>query len=174
MNKFADSNGYRDHRDITPIIEWISGAFADLEYQGQSMVDLYWKRLREGRVGRYRNELGTVGLRMRRRANGAFSIQWYHMAYLGNSRRSIEGTYIRKGRSHQYNLDSVLKNQPEWVKVIVREIEAVLSEIRKRQALLMKFRNPLAAYLREVEGQRVFASTMLENYRSASLGGRDE
>jgi MobI protein len=174
MKNFAESNGYQDHRDVTPIIEWVSGAFADLEYQGQSVVDLYWKRLKEGRNGRYRHELGTIGLRIRRRSNGAFSLQWYHMAYLGNTKRSIEGTYIRKGRSHQYNLDQVLKNQPEWLKVIVREIEAVLSEIRRRQAILMKLRNPLATYIREVEGKRVYASMMLEKYRDGALGGRDE
>lgn len=171
MNTITPQNDYHDHRDISPMLAWLSGAFADLEYQGQCAVDHYWTRLREGRVGRYKNDLGTVGLRLRRRSNGAFSLEWYLMTYLGKTKRPIAGEYIRKGRSHKYNLDPLLKHQPEWLKIIVRDVEEILCEIRRRQAMLIKLRNPLATYVRELEGKKVYGSSVVQNYRATSNGG---
>jgi hypothetical protein len=159
-----------DHKDPTVTVVWLSGAFEDLESLGQEVVDRYWQLLREARKGRAHQNIGSIGLRLRRRTNGAFSLEWYHMAYLGNTKRSIEGAYIRKGRAHHYSVDVFLRKEPDWLKVIVRDVEEALAIIRERQAFLIKMRSNLASYIGAIEGTKTCGSAMLETFRSRQQG----
>ena len=154
------------HRNTDPLIQWISEAFADLEILGQVVVDHYWFLLREGRKGRKYQDMGGIGLRLRRRTNGSFSMEWYHLGYLGKTKKSVEGAYIRKGRSASYSVEPFLRKQPEWLKDIVREVESVLMVIRERQAHLIALRSKTATYVRTLEGNKTYGSDLLKAFRS--------
>ena len=161
-----DSLPLTGHRNTDPLVQWLSEAFTDLEILGQVVVDHYWFLLREGRKGRKTGDMGGIGLRLRRRTNGSFSMEWYHMAYLGKTKRSIEGAYIRKGRSSAYSVELFLRKEPEWVKEIVREVESVLIEIRERQAILIQLRTKAATYVRSLEGNNASGGSLLKSFRS--------
>lgn len=154
------------HRNTDPLVQWLSEAFTDLEILGQVVVDHYWYLLREGRKGRKYQDMGGIGLRLRRRTNGSFSMEWYHMGYLGKTKKSVEGAYIRKGRSPGYSVETFLRKEPEWLKEIVREVESVLMVIRERQAILIQLRSKSASYVRTLEGNKTYGSDLLKTFRS--------
>ena len=155
---------FSDHSNTEPLIAWLSGAYADLQAQAQALVDDYWHRLREGQKGRRSNDRGNLGLRLRARPNGGFSLEWYRMGQLRVLGRDISADYIRKGQSHQYSRASLLKGQPTWLTPIVLEVEEVLSEIRKKAAWLGKIRLLVIHYRREL-GQ----SELAENQQRHGL-----
>lgn len=141
-----------DHTDTDALVLWLSGSFADLETRAQGHVDEYWSRFKNGRTAKQPKERGSLGLRLRTRVNGSFSIEWYETTYLGKSSRSIAKNHIRKGRSHRYALKAIMASQPSWMIEIITETEDVLAEIRRRQALLVKIRQAVTNYAREVGG----------------------
>ena len=168
MKKLTDSDSlYCNHRDTSHLVAWLSGSFADLEYEGQAIVDDYWQRFSSGRKGRKHSEQGSLGLRLRARDSGAFSLEWYELGVLGKSRKPIAASHIRKGRTASYGMKALLNRQPSWVCEIVQEVEEVLAEIRKRQALLIKLRFAVRAYTAEVTGDRQTGTRMIAAYRHA-------
>lgn len=142
---------FLDHSDTQPLIAWLSGAYADLQAQSQSLVDDYWRRLRAGQAGRKGMDRASLGLRLRARENGAFSIEWYRMGRLRRSGRDITADYIRKGSGHRYPESSLLRNQPQWLGPIVRELEDSLCLCRQKNELLGKIRASVIHYQRNLE-----------------------
>jgi MobI protein len=142
-----------DHTDTQILLAWIAGSFLDLESRAQDQVDSYWEDLKSGRDGRKPKDRGNLGLRLRSRANGSFSVEWYKCGFLGNSNRSIARGHIRKGRNNRYPMRSVMNGQPDWLISLISETEDVLSEIRKRQALLVRIRNAASLYTKHVGDQ---------------------
>ena len=143
----------RDHADTQALFNWVTGSFLELESMAQSQVDGYWEQLRAGRIGRKLKERGTLGLRLRSRANGSFSVEWYECGFLGNSNKPIARKHIRKGKNNRYPIKSLMQGQPEWLLSIVSETEFLLAEIRKRQALLVNIRDAGTIYAKAVEGR---------------------
>lgn len=139
-----------DHTDTQVLLTWITGSFLDLESRAQDQVDSYWEELKSGRNGRKPKDRGNLGLRLRSRANGSFSVEWYKCGFLGNSNKSIARGHIRKGRNNRYPIRSVINGQPDWLLSLISETEDVLSEIRKRQALLVRIRNAASLYTKHV------------------------
>lgn len=154
-----------EHTDIQPLIAWLSCAFADLQAQTQAMVDDYWRRLDDGQKGRKGLDRATLGLRIRARENGSFSIEWYRMGHLRRSRRDVTADYIRKGFGYRYSEASLLRNQPQWLHPIVRELEDSLSVCRQRNALLGKMRLSVVHYQRSIQPNPLSRSKL---YRAVS------
>jgi len=139
--------------------------FDGLQAEGQVVVDDYWNRLKAGRTGRKPYERGTLGLRLRSRDSGAFSIEWYEMGALGRERKPVAKRHIAKGQSHRYPLRQLLQGQPDWLSPLVEETEDVLAELRKRQGLLIKIRDAVVAYESEITGKALTATGILSGYR---------
>ena len=158
---------------IDAVYPWLSAQFDALRAEGQLVVDDYWNRLKAGRTGRKPYERGTLGLRLRSRDSGAFSIEWYEMGALGRERRPVAKRHIAKGQSHRYPIRQVLQGQPDWLSALVEETEEVLAELRKRQALLVKVRDALVAYQSEITGKTLAASDVLANFRKTHAGADD-
>jgi hypothetical protein len=154
---------------------WLSAQFDALRAEGQLVVDDYWSRLKSGRIGKKPYERGTLGLRLRSRDSGAFSLEWYEMGALGRTRKPVAKRHIAKGQSHRYSLRQVLRGQPEWLSPLVEETEEVLADLRKRQALLMKIRDAVVAYESEITGKTLTATGLLSNYRrsQSEFGGAE-
>jgi hypothetical protein len=152
---------------IETVYSWLAAQFDALQAEGQLVVDDYWSRLKAGRAGKKPYERGTLGLRLRSRDSGAFSIEWYEMGALGRDRKPVAKRHIAKGQSHRYPLRQVLQGQPHWLTPLVEETEDVLAELRKRQALLMKVRDALVAYESEITGTSLTATAVLGGYRSS-------
>lgn len=150
---------------LETVYPWLSAQFDALQAEGQLVVDDYWNRLKAGRTGRKPYERGTLGLRLRSRDSGAFSIEWYEMGSLGRDRKPVAKRHIAKGQSHRYPLRQVLQGQPDWLSALVEETEDVLAELRKRQALLMKIRDAVVAYESEITGNALTATGVLAGYR---------
>lgn len=155
---------------IETVYPWLSAQFDALRAEGQLVVDDYWNRLKAGRTGRKPYERGTLGLRLRSRDSGAFSIEWYEMGSLGRDRKPVAKRHIAKGNSHRYPVRQVLRGQPDWLSSLVEETEDVLTELRKRQALLVKVRDALVAYQSEITGKTLAATDVLANFRQAHAG----
>lgn len=129
------------------------------------MVDDYWRRLDDGQKGRKGLDRATLGLRIRARENGSFSIEWYRMGHLRRSRRDVTADYIRKGFGYRYSEASLLRNQPQWLHPIVRELEDSLSVCRQRNALLGKMRLSVVHYQRSIQPNPLSRSKL---YRAVS------
>ncbi len=144
------------------VCAWLATSLRELQDEARLLVDDYWRRLKEGRTHQKRYAQGNIGVRLRARDTGGFSIEWYEMGRLGGSGRSVAKKQFSKGRrSHCYALDQALKNEPEWVAELVRETEEVFTDIRKRQALLVRIRDSLIAYESETSGQMVTAEAII-------------
>jgi hypothetical protein len=152
-----------------PVCEWVATRLNDLQTEAKLLVDDYWARLKQGRAGQKRYARGKLGVRLRARDTGAFSIEWYEMGVLGGTGRSIARKQLNKGRAHRYALDQTLKSEPEWIANLVQEAEDAFAEIRKRQALLVDVRDALVAYESEVSGKAVTASMIVG--RGLDAGG---
>ena len=139
-----------DHRDIQPMIAWLSGAYADLQVQAQALVDDYWRRMKEEQKGRTGIDRGSLGLRLRARDNGAFSLEWYRMGHLRRSGRDISAEYIRRGQGPGYCKQTLLRGQPAWIENIVSDVEDALVEYRRRNAMIGKIRFAVVQYERKV------------------------
>lgn len=150
-----------------PLFTWLSEHFEALRSEGQVVVDDYWRRMRAGRSGRTGSRRVSLGVRLRSRENGAFSLEWYEMGVLGQTRKPIAKRHIAKGRSHRYSLRSLLRGQPEWLAGLVEETEDVLADLRKRQMLLMKIRDAVVAYASGISGQTLSGTGLLSGYRHA-------
>jgi hypothetical protein len=154
-----------DPAGTEPLFAWLSERFEALRSEGQVVVDDYWRRMRAGRSGRTGSRRVSLGVRLRSRENGAFSLEWYEMGVLGQTRKPIAKRYIAKGRSHRYSLRSLLRGQPEWLAGLVEETEDVLADLRKRQMLLMKIRDAVVAYVGEEQGKALSGTELLGAYR---------
>ena len=66
-------------------------------------------------------ERGTLGLRLRSRESGAFSLEWYEMGALGRDRIPVAKRHIAKGPSSHYPLRQALRDQPAWLSPLVEE-----------------------------------------------------
>lgn len=155
---------------------WLATSLRELQDEAQLLVDDYWRRLKEGRTHQKRYAQGSVGVRLRARETGGFSIEWYEMGRLGGSGRFVAKKQFSKGRrSHRYALDQALKNEPDWIAELVRETEEVFADIRKRQALLVRIRDSLIAYESETVGKPVTAEMIINRGIQASTDApRDE
>jgi len=166
MKRTAESDRRRPStQGIETVYPWLSAQFDALQAEGQLVVDDYWNRLKAGRMGKKPYERGTLGLRLRSRDSGAFSIEWYEMGSLGRDRKPVAKRHIAKGQSHRYPLRQVLQGQPDWLSPLVEETEDVLAELRKRQALLIKIRDAVVAYESEITGKALTATGILSGYR---------
>ena len=152
-------------RDIDGIIVWLSTRFQQLEEEGREVVDEYWRLLRIIQKGRSFWPRMTLGLRIRTRANGTFSLEWYGMGVIGRDKRPVERIHIAKGRRHGYSIKSLLRRQPTWVAPLVLETETLLADIRCRLDQLIKIRDALGDYARKTGESKVTPSKLLENYR---------
>lgn len=132
------------------MIAWLSGAYADLQAHSQALVDEYWHRLKEGQKGRKGRDRATLGLRLRPRENGSFSIEWYRMGHLRREGRDITADYIRKGYGHRYSETFLLRDQPLWVEPLVVEFEELLSACRHKTEMLGKIRASVVHYQRNI------------------------
>jgi hypothetical protein len=139
-----------DHADTQPMIAWLSGAYADLEGQAQAVVDDYWRRLQLGQLGRKGLDRGNLGLRLRSRENGAFSLEWYRMGHLRRSGRDVSAEYIRRGNQLGYARRLLLRGQPSWLEPIALETEEALVDIRRKIAMIGKIRFAVVQYERKV------------------------
>lgn len=139
-----------DHTDIQPMIAWLSGAYADLQVQAQALVDDYWRRMKEAQKGRTGIDRGSLGLRLRARDNGAFSLEWYRMGHLRKSGRDISAEYIRRGRGPGYCKQTLLRGQPAWLENIVSDVEDALVEYRRHNAMIGKIRFAVVQYERKL------------------------
>jgi len=144
-----------------PVCKWVATRLNDLQTEAKLLVDDYWARLKQGRAGQKRYARGKLGVRLRARDTGAFSIEWYEMGVLGGTGRSIARKQLNKGRAHRYALDQTLKSEPEWIANLVQEAEDTFAEIRKRQALLVEIRDALVSYESKVSGKAVTASMIV-------------
>lgn len=132
------------------MIAWLSGAYADLQAQAQSVVDDYWRRLQLGQIGRKGLDRGNLGLRLRSRENGAFSLEWYRMGHLRRAGRDVSAEYIRRGNHLGYARRFLLRGQPAWIEPIALETEEALIEIRRKIAMIGKIRFAVVQYERKV------------------------
>jgi hypothetical protein len=169
----ADANKEREktesQRVPSPVCAWLAASLRELQDEAKLLVDDYWRRLKEGRTHQKRYAQGSVGVRLRARDTGGFSIEWYEMGRLGGSGRFVAKKQFSKGRrSHRYALDQALKSEPDWVAELVRETEEVFADIRKRQALLVRIRDSLIAYESEASGQTVTAEAIIRRGIQAS------
>ena len=144
-----------------PVCKWVATHLNDLQTEAKLLVDDYWVRLKQGRGGQKGHARGKLGVRLRARDTGAFSIEWYEMGILGGTGRSIARKQLNKGRAHRYMLELPLRSEPEWVVNLVQEAEDAFAEIRKRQALLVEIRDALVAYESEVSGRPVTAAMIV-------------
>lgn len=141
-----------DHSDITPLITWLSGAYADLESQAQFQVDGYWNHLKQGQQGKKGMHRGTLGLRLRSRPNGSFSVEWYRIGRRHLAGRDVSAQYIRKGRGFRYSTHALFQGQPDWLQAIAESVEERLAEIRKRSLHIGKIRLAVLQYQRAIGG----------------------
>lgn len=141
-----------DHTDTEALVVWLSGSFADLEGKAQRVVDDYWLNFKEGRRSRRTRERGSLGLRVRSRMNGSFTVEWYETSYLGKTGRPIAVTHYRKGRNNGYPVRTLIAGQPVWMSEMITNTESALTDIRRRQALLVKIRQAVTTYANEVGG----------------------
>jgi hypothetical protein len=153
------------------LCEWVAERLNELQAEAKLLVDDYWHRLKQGRKGRSQPARGKLGVRLRPRDTGAFSIEWYEMGALGGTKKPIAKRHIAKGRGHRHPLDQTLRNEPEWVAELVNEAEDSFAEIRKRQALLVAIRDALAAYESEVTGKTVTAAMVVSRHCQGDLDG---
>ncbi len=151
--------------DIDGIIEWLSSRFQQLEDEGREVVDEYWRLLRVIQRGRSFWPRMTLGLRIRTRANGTFSLEWYGMGVMGRDQRPVERIHIAKGRRHSYSMKALLRRQPSWVAPLVLETETLLADIRCRLDQLIKIRDALGMYARKTGESEVSPSKLLEKHR---------
>jgi hypothetical protein len=86
-----------DQAGTEPLFAWLSERFEALRSEGQVVVDDYWRRMRAGRSGRSGSRRVSLGVRLRSRENGAFSLEWYEMGVLGQTRKPIAKRHIAKG-----------------------------------------------------------------------------
>ncbi len=159
---------------LETVYPWLSTQFDALQAEGQLVVDDYWNRLKAGRVNKKPYERGTLGLRLRSRDSGAFSIEWYEMGALGRERKPVAKRHIAKGQSHRYPIRQLLQGQPDWLSALVEETEDVLAELRKRQALLMKIRDAVVVYESEITGKALTATGVLAGYRRGRSDSADD
>jgi len=145
---------------------WIGGSLASLQTEAQVLVDDYWAQLKNKRAGKKAYEIGRIGVRLRSRETGSFSIEWFRMGKLGNG-KGIATRGFRKGRAHMYSVDHMLTREPEWLGDLVRSSEQVFSEIRKKQMLLAEIRNALAEYASHVSGKPVTAAMLVGEFLPA-------
>lgn len=135
-----------DHKDTQPVIVWLSGAYSDLQVQAQALVDDYWRRMKELQKGRKGSDRSSLGLRLRARENGAFSLEWYRTGPYRLSGRDISAEYIRRGQSLSYCRQALLRGQPSWVEPLVDDFEPALAEFRLRIAMVGKIRFAVVQY----------------------------
>lgn len=145
---------------------WIGESLAALQAEAQILVDDYWAQLKDKRTGKKAYEIGKIGVRLRPRETGSFSIEWFRMGKLGNG-KGIATRGFRKGRAHMYPVDQMLTHEPEWLGELVRSSEQVFSEIRKKQMLLAEIRNALAEYASHVSGKPVTAAMLVGEFLPA-------
>ncbi|MBP1151348.1 MULTISPECIES: conjugative transfer protein MobI(A/C) [unclassified Methylocaldum] len=147
-----------------PAYVWLAERFDALRREAKFLVDDYWARLKDGRVGQKLHARGSLGVRLKTRDTGAFSIEWYEMGVmrLDGQRRSIARKTYARGRSYQYPLDRMLNGEPEWVAELVTEVETAFAEIRKQMDLLIGIRDALVAYDKQVRGARFTAMEAMQ------------
>ena len=160
-----------DYMDTTAVVGWLSAGFSGLEFEGQIVVDEYWKRFKAMQKGRSASQRASLGVRVRTRRNGAFSLEWYVMGVIGKNRKPVEKQHIPKGQANRYSIDLLLAAQPNWIGRLVEETEELLAEIRLRQSLLIDIRNSVGAYTAEFSGQRQTGSQLLEHFRLTQQAG---
>ena len=147
-----------------PTYVWLAERLDKLRTEAQFLVNDYWARLKAGREGQKPHARGSLGVRLKPRETGAFSIEWYEMGVIrvhGQQRSIARKTYAR-GRSYEYPLKKMLNGEPEWVANLVTEVEKAFAEIRKQMALLINIRDALVAYDKEVRGTRFTAMEAMQ------------
>lgn len=168
-NCLPQDDGLEAHDDPECLIAWLSETFSRLADEGSRIVDDYWRELRvlENHQPFYRR--ATLGLRLRLRDNGSFSLEWYGMGSLGKDRRPIARVHIAKSRTQTvYSLKSLMRRQPAWLSDLVESTESELGEIRLKQMRLIRIRDALGDYLRIEGGRNVTGGRLIEAFR---LGG---
>ena len=151
--------------DLDEVIDWLSRRFHQLEDEGREVVDEYWRLLRVIQKGRSFWPRMTLGLRIRTRTNGTFSLEWYGMGVMGRDQRPIERLHITKGRRHTYSIKALMRRQPTWVGPLVLETEPLLADIRCRLDQLVKIRDTVGDYAKKTGESGVSPSKLLENHR---------
>ena len=152
------------------LIDWLSECFADLAEAGQITVEAYWQELRTlGRHQPYYQKV-TLGVRLRLRPNGNFSLEWFLMTRPGTTPRPVTTLHVPKGRQHtHYPVKRLMRRQPPCLWPLVEKTEAALGEIRLRQARLVRLRDALGDYLKLDGGPSITGGRLIEAYRMGEV-----
>ena len=127
---------------------WLETKVEQLHSEANVLVDDYWRRFKNERKKHAVSEQGRIGLRIRRReASLSFSVEWFRMTTLrSNGQNKPIAQYLKKGPGYRYPLGNMLRNEPEWERVLVEELETEFEDIRKQMDLLGKIRDALQNY----------------------------
>lgn len=130
------------------ILEWLVTKVDQLHDEANALVDDYWRRFKRERKKFALSEQGRIGLRIRRRETSlSFSIEWFRMTTLRqNGQNKPIAQYLKKGSGYRYPLGTLLKNEPDWERLLVEEMETDFEDIRKQMALLGKIRDAVKNY----------------------------
>lgn len=149
------------------IYAWLAERFDALNREAKFLVDDYWARLKEGRAGKKLYARGSLGVRLKTRETGAFTVEWYEMGILrvDGQRRSIARKTYARGRSYKYPLERMLGGEPEWVAELVTEVENAFADIRRQVDLLIGIRDAVVAYDKLTRGARFTALDAMQAAR---------
>ena len=150
---------------INPLLTWLSQAFEEIESEGLEIVDSYWRDLRlEGKNQPYYPKV-TLGLRIRRRQGGSFSLEWFGIGTLATKRRYIAKHHIPKGKAETYSIKRLMRGQPNWIMPLVEDTEYRLTQIRRRHVQLSKIREALAGWYSHSLEKPLRGREMIDEYR---------
>jgi hypothetical protein len=130
------------------VLCWLEAHVNQLYAEANALADDYWRQFKSERKNHPTSAQGRIGVRIRRReACLSFSIEWFKMSTLReNGQHKPIAQYLKKGPGYRYPLTRILKDEPDWERALVEEMENDFADIRKQMDLLGKIRDALQNY----------------------------
>lgn len=117
----------------------ITNAIESLINTAMRVSDEYYQ-IFETISGKDGNKIGSrfPSVRSKEGASGSIlEVRWLRSVQGPEGR--IRSTYL-KGKSHQYNINKITRNAPDWEKALVEDTELQFAKIRTAYSALMKVR----------------------------------
>ena len=135
-------------RFVTEVRSQIERALAVLAVEAQQEADMYWASHNLAREDASEDEQGRIGTRVRIIGKGSLSAEWYRNRFVSaapNEKKLVFSTYIKKGKNLKYSMTN-FKNEPQWARELIEQVESRYVMFRKRAAAISKVRRALCEY----------------------------
>lgn len=121
--------------EVGPAAEKALSDFKQVLYnKARALADEFWSHHFQGNKTRPFKESSILGVRLRRKGDDGFYIQWFWNKWVKTREGKVQtlSTHIRKGNGYQYPSWALEKYARDWEVDLVLELERQFAAIREK------------------------------------------